>query len=292
MTTLERVKPDPIPAIRPVPEYLAEGDLAALYEDTKRVMQVPWMGVVAMAFAHYRTFYATLWSGLSPMFESGVFVDACAALRKEVEQSVAMLSPPLMTDRLRAIEYAPREIDNIRDLIETFSHGNFPYCMLATFARLALERDFVPPKSQTAPIVGRHAPDRSVPFVLMEAHHADAPTRALYDDIKASLGLPFVNTDYRGLARWPSYFSRAWDDLKPHIAAPGYERMVSHLHDRFVKSAAAMPNPAGLTPEQVRDAATSDAPLEDVIEVCRLFQWLLPGLIVNVAYFRHQLIES
>jgi len=23
--------------------------------------------------------------------------------------------------------------------------------------------------------------------------------------------------------------------------------------------------------------------------MCRLFQWLLPGLITNVAYFRHQL---
>jgi hypothetical protein len=30
-------------------------------------------------------------------------------------------------------------------------------------------------------------------------------------------------------------------------------------------------------------------PLEEVIEMCRLFQWLLPGLITNVAYFRHQL---
>ena len=43
---------------------------------------------------------------------------------------------------------------------------------------------------------------------------ANPEVRAVYDDIMATLGLPFVNTDYRALARWPSYFALAWSDLK------------------------------------------------------------------------------
>ena len=41
MPDLRRLKPDPIPVISPLPEYRVEGACKALYDDTKRVMQVP-----------------------------------------------------------------------------------------------------------------------------------------------------------------------------------------------------------------------------------------------------------
>ena len=51
-----------------------------------------------------------------------------------------------------------------------------------------------------------------------------------------------------------------------------------------------MPNPGGLSGAALRAAAEKDAPLTEVVEMSRLFQWLLPGLVINVAYFRHQLL--
>ena len=42
MNILERLRPVPIPAIHPMPEYLASGQRAEWYEDTKQVLQVPW----------------------------------------------------------------------------------------------------------------------------------------------------------------------------------------------------------------------------------------------------------
>ena len=59
MSKLVRLTPDPIPAIHPVPEYAATGDLAEVYERTKEGLRVPWMGVVAMAYDHYPRFYET-----------------------------------------------------------------------------------------------------------------------------------------------------------------------------------------------------------------------------------------
>ena len=52
---------------------------------------------------------------------------------------------------------------------------------------------------------------------LIELHHADPTTAALYSDVRQTLGLPFVNTDYRAFARWPSYFDPAWTDLRSII---------------------------------------------------------------------------
>jgi hypothetical protein len=53
-----------------------------------------------------------------------------------------------------------------------------------------------------------------------------------------------------------------------------------------------LPNPGGITAETLRRAAEKDAPFEEIRDVCRLFQWLLPGLVTNVAYLRAQLVAS
>lgn len=296
MTHLPRLKPEPIPAIHPLPEYLAEDRRKAWYEETKHLLQVPWMGVVTMAFAHYPTFYETLWRGVRDLCASRPFVEACRANRAFVETQVVRLDPPPIRERLGELGYAPREIENIRQLIEVFSHGNQPYVLMASIARYLLDAgDMAGPTdpSTAPPYRDRHAPDFEVPFVLMEAHHADPPTREVYEDIKQVLQLPFVNTDYRAFARWPSYWAVAWAHLRRVAGTPAHEAICQAFHDRCIEQVAqTLPNPGGLAATALRQAAETDAPLDDVRDVCRLFQWLLPGLIANVAYLRAQLSES
>ena len=123
----------------------------------------------------------------------------------------------------------------------------------------------------------------------MERHHADAETLAVYDDVQATLGLPFVNTDYRALARWPTYFETAWADLKPHIVAAGYEGAVAAVHDEAVRLSLSLPGAAALQPAALQAAALADAPAGEVESTVQLFQWLLPGLAVNVACLQQQL---
>ena len=70
----------------------------------------------------------------------------------------------------------------------------------------------------------------------------------------------FVNTDYRALARWPSYFSRAWGDLKGAFPTPTYDAIRDAIHDRVVKVAALdLPNPGRLSGVALR-AAPGRAP--------------------------------
>ena len=290
MTILERRKPDPVPAIHPMPEYLASGQRAAWYEDTKQVLQVPWMGVVTMAYAHYPTFFGELWRGLRPLCVSRPFVEAFQALRNDIEARVADLKPASLLGPLTDMGYAPREIDNIRAMNTVFSHGNQPYVLIASIARHLLEIGEMTGRGGAESFTGRHAPNLTVPFMLMEHHHADAPTRGVYEDIKATLQLPFVNTDYRAFARWPSYFALAWNDLRDKVNTPLHEEITRACHNRAARFAAdELPNPGDLSSQALRRAAEADADLDEIIQVCRLFQWLIPGLIVNVAYFRHQL---
>ena len=293
MASLPRLRPEPVPAIHPLPEYLAEGQRKAWYEEMKQVFQVPWMGVVTMAYAHYPSFYGTLWQGLRALCVSRPFVEAHQGNRRFVEAEVAKLAPPPIGARLAEIGYAAREIEAIRQMLEIFSHGNQPYVVLATITRYLLEvGDMAGPRDpeSAAPETGRHGPSAAVPFVLMEAHHADPPTQEVYEDVKRVLELPFVNTDYRAFARWPSYWAAAWSDLRQVAGTPAHEAICLALHERCLTQAAeTLPNPGGLTAEALCAAAERDAPIEEIRDVCRLFQWLLPGLITNVAFLRAQL---
>jgi len=292
MNEFPRLKPDPIPAIHPVPEYAVEGERATWYAEMKTALQVPWMGVVTMAFAHYPNFFATLWEGLKPLVASGTFVGHCQARQAAVEAAVADLAPPPISGRLLDAGYGPREIEGIRAINAVFSHGNHPYAEIATIARMLLEGAEMTGDGDTAPYEGRHAPDAVVPFVLLEAHHAYPPTRAIYEDIKQVLGLPFVNTDYRAFARWPTYWAMAWGDLREVAGGDTHEGLCRDYHDRLVEGVtASLPNPGKLTGAALREAAEADGGVEGVLAVVRLFQWLLPGLCVNVAYLRHQLTE-
>jgi hypothetical protein len=291
MIDLPRLRPEPIPAIHPLPEYAAEGEVAARYADTKAVLQVPWMGVVTMAFAHYPSFFGALWGGTAELCRSRAYIEAARALRAEAEAGAAALVPPPIAGRLGELGYGVRELDDIRAMIEIFSHGNHLYFQLALIARLLLEGGEWDGRAEADPFEGRHAPAVDRPFLLMEAHHADGPTRAVYDDIKATLGLPFVNTDYRALARWPSYFALAWSDLRGVAGGPEHEARCQAVHDRGLELLEALPNPAGLTSAELRSAAEADAPLDEIIACTRLFAYLLPGLTVNVAFLRQQLAE-
>ncbi len=292
---LPRQLPDPLPSIHPVPEYQVDGERRRFYEEMKAALQVPWMGVVTMAYAHYPTFFRVLWQGLQPVVADPSFARHGAALRAVVEGAAPALVQRNLLAPLKALGYAPREIDQIRQVLGIFAHGNHPYLLIATLVRLLLEgQDAVPDPGLALPAVEPpRALDVQAPLVLMEAHHADAPTRAIYEDIKQTLGLPFVNTDYRALARWPSYFALAWAELKPALATAAYPALCESVHREAVSRVSRqLPVPASLSAKALQEAARADAPLDEVLRVARLFQWLLPGLVTNVAVLQAQLLDA
>lgn len=287
----DRAKPNPIPEIRPVWEYQAEGDLRDTYEAYKRAFQVPWVGVVSMAYAHYQRFFGLWWKTFEPVVQSTVYVQASQALRKQAEDLVKALDPPPISDRLTALGYSNREIADIRLMIEVFSHGNFIQLPAVVAARYLLEGGSIPDQHAPEPCTVRHGPPDAIPFVLMERHHALGDMRRVYQDIMEKLDLPFVNTDYRALSRWPSYFAMAWGDLRGLPGTPEYEAIARQMHDAMFDAVRALPNPVGTTALKLQEASLRDASVSEVLEITRLFSYLLPGLVTNVAFFRAQFTQ-
>ena len=277
-----------MPAVLPLYEFQATGEIAETYAEIRRVLRVPWVGVLFLAWARYPTFFRTLWSALAPIAATRVFAEGAAELRDAVMNGVGGLDPAPMLGRLQSAGYAPREIDEMRALFRVFDHGNNQYALLATLARLTLEGGSF---GKSRPM--EHREDQGIigapPLVLIELHHAGPDLRAIYEEVMATLGLPFVNTDYRALARCQSYFATAWQDLKPVVGGSAHEALASEVHRLAVEIALDLPNPLGLSPETLREAAAADASVDEVLAVSRVFHHLLPGLCVNMGYFESQL---
>lgn len=289
---LPRMKPDPVPVVYPFWEFKAEGELHDTYEAYKAAMQIPWVGVVTMAYAHYRPFFDAWWRALQPVIETQAYVDSALGLRDQVEADIVQLNPPPIQARLTHLGYSARELDDIRSIIDVITHGNFMQIVAVFAARVLLEGGALGGGTMTGAKAGRHKPESSTPFVLIEPHHALGDIEAIYSDVKQTLGLPFVNTDYRCFSRWPSYFDQAWRDLRPLIPTDEYEVFVLNVHNRIVAAAESLPNPTGLTAETLKAAANQDGEGRNVLETVRLFNWLLPGLMTNVAFFRAQLLPA
>jgi hypothetical protein len=136
MPVLHRHKPQPVPTPKTVPENLATGELAVAYESTKAAFGVPWMGVVAMAFAHFPNFYRALWDMYNPIVRSTAFRSACAELRDCAEREAARLEQAPLKRELAKAGYSEADLAAIGKVVEVFAEGNMPYLLMATSARL------------------------------------------------------------------------------------------------------------------------------------------------------------
>ncbi|MBL8323672.1 MAG: hypothetical protein JNJ89_01810 [Rubrivivax sp.] len=296
MTTIDfsLSRPALAPPLRPVPEWRAEGSLRDAYAALRAAMQVPWVGVINQALAHYEAFYLGAWRCLAPAVASRWFAERSAAIARAAVDGMAALQPDDLAARLVARGYGERELDAIRGTLDVLNHGNPQYFIYATAVRYALAgaalgRD--DPVACASPRAGGAiAPHwTGGALVMVEEHHALGDLRVLYAEIKRGLDLPFVNSDYKALARWPNALAEAWAGLAPRLDTAAYRDLRERLQGLAVQAAHELPVACSLGADTARALGVCEAQLAELREVIALFQWLLSGLIVNVTWIRASL---
>jgi hypothetical protein len=149
-------------------------------------------------------------------------------LRAWTEAEVARLDPPPIVPRLVEAWYAPREIEAIRAVVEVFSHGNYPYLLLATIARLLLEGGSLA-EAREAPPTRRELADREALDTLLalveRLQRQSKGIRAAGDWSAASRQLAAVLADHIGTSTWREH---AWAD------APAWQRNAADHVERIV----------------------------------------------------------
>lgn len=286
-------KPKVIPPVRPVPEYQAKGELKEVYEDLKKELGVPWVGVITQALAYYEPFFKEAWRQLKPSVKTNLFENRCNQIRLESWNGVsAQLIDHNQAEILKERGYKDKEIEEIKELLDILDYGNPKYLVFATVVKDALlngKMEGTPPSNPDDLFPRPPVRSGDSSLLMVEEHHATSGLTDIYEDIKTTLNLPFVNSDYKAQGRWPSYLEVAWNELKPFIDTAEYNSLRNHINAMAYDLARNLPYSYTLDQELSFNLGMDVTEIDELIEVISLFQYLLSGLIINVSYFKASL---
>ena len=95
------------------------------------------------------------------------------------------------------------------------------------------------------------------PFPQVDHHQAQGDLADVYEDIHATLRLPWVAFGIRVLSQFPSFVPAAWSVLKPHISTAYAERGADLIREAAILPGAPPQNPTpkllekGWTPDKI-----------------------------------------
>jgi hypothetical protein len=275
--TLHLVKPE-----------AADARVRRIYDDTRRTLHLPWIGALFQAYALYPDYLEMAWNELRPALGTPQFAADAAAIGNAADQAVARFYTPSYSSR--DVAAMNLNLPAIRETINAFHVGNPKLLLVATALQRAFEEGPVgggtglPPRAKEPGETEEERAERTTVEMVNDDEASEA-VKMLYADVKATLGLPLVNSDYRAMALWPDYLTLAWRDIKAHIHTADYETEVRRLSGLAREGVDRFAVPVRATREAAQRAGVPADQLDNLDMILRLFAGLLPGLILNVAMF-------
>ncbi len=286
---MSQVPTGTLPRLQLVPEDTAPPDVAAIYKETRNLLGIPWTAAIFQGYAMYPPLLRLAWAELRPNVVTLEFHADGRQLREQAAAAMQALYRPGY-DRSQ-VERWGGDPHGIRTVCETFNYGNPKLLICARAVSRSLEgrrSDALREETDLRPAEPPPGEERirHRRIDLVGPVNPPAVVAPTFLDIKQTLGVPLVNSDYRALARWPEYFHHAWEDLKGAIQSPPYQQACDALAQAADAAADRLEEPVTISPDILRREGVPAAELDNLVRVARLFASLLPGLILNVEGFR------
>ena len=265
-----------------VAEYEARGEVERVYHEIKPTLRVSGVNLIFRTWASHAKFLPLMWDTVRPNLQTCRFEDAADQIRAEAARSAQTLGP--LTARSQA-SLGDSEAYQIRAALNLYHYVNPKLLVLPSAVKLSLEGETIGSDSSDAqPLIARGVPAKMYPMEMESENPDDVELQRLFGDIKETLSLPSINSDYRTLALWPHYLATVWGALKPIIQTDAYQHLVNSLREASRVQAQDLPFPIPLNRQAVTDAGED---VDAVVEVTERFEQLLPGLIINIALCKH-----
>ncbi|MDQ3687440.1 MAG: halocarboxylic acid dehydrogenase DehI family protein [Acidobacteriota bacterium] len=264
---------------KPVKEIEAEGETERVYHEIKQVMRVTGVNLNFRAWAGYEKLFPVMWDAVRPNAETRRFEDAADRLRAEAARAAEKFGKLNAATSLRLGESQSYQIRRALDL---YHYINPKLLLLTATVSLALDGGRTGGETGSVELIERGAPARMYPMEMVAEEPEDARLRELFDDIKKTLSLSSINSDYRTLALWPDYLASGWQRLKPITGSEEYKQASEQLRLTARELARGLPYRVPLSRGRVEELG-EDA--NEIIETTGKFERILPSLIINVALF-------
>jgi Halocarboxylic acid dehydrogenase DehI len=263
-----------------VHEHEAGERVKPVFDDIKASLGVPLVNVVFQAYATHPQFLELHWKAAKPIVESEEFFNLAERLRAEAYTRMHnYFSIPDLCERMTDLSFSAGARHELTDVVELFNYNN-PLLLLLVAAQMQAFDKAVGRQNPVHP--ASHLVYAQKP-VLVDEEKAPSPIKKVYEDIKRTLAVPVVSTDYRAMARWPDFLADYWAVLKPLAQSPLYKEHCQAMRASALALANELPQPFQLTVAQLQDAGLSDDDVEAAVRITEVFVRVLSGLVLNVA---------
>ncbi|MCA1600616.1 MAG: halocarboxylic acid dehydrogenase DehI family protein [Acidobacteria bacterium] len=265
-----------------VTEREAEGEIGRAYHEIKQSLRVTGVNLNFRTWAGYEKFFPVMWDGMRPTVETRAFEEAADQVRAEAARAAETLG---RLDAASQVRLGESQVYQIRAALDLYHYVNPKLLVFTSAVRLALDGEYQARRENgagTPELIERGVPARMYPMEMVSAEPDDERIDRLFDDIKQTLALSSINSDYRTLALWPDYLEAGWGKLKPVTGRDEYKQSSDNLRETARRLARALPLSTSLTRRQVEELG-EDA--DEIIQTTEKFEQLLPSLVINIALF-------
>ncbi len=268
--------------LRLVPESEADEATLEIYAEIKHALGIPYINPMFQAYAAYPEYFRLLWNALVPALETREFFSAAERIAAESYTRVHnYLSVPDLSRKVKEMDFSLGAQEELKDVTDLYLYNNSVLLLICAAQMQAFENPSASARPATEPAEHPSHPERPI---LVKESNAPPETRKIYEDIKKTMGTPFLNTSYINFGRWPDFLRVYWETIKPVILTPLYEQNHMAIRQSALALAAELPRPLPLSPAQTEEAGVSPNDLNDVIQVTEFFLNLLSKQLLNIAF--------
>lgn len=263
------------------------------FRDIKNALRVPIVTLLFQAWAVVPRFLDLTWRRLRPNVLTVEFAELAAKIGGQVRTKSATWQVADHAAQLRSRAVSDAEIVRMREVVELFAAVNPKLAILAIAVEAALA-------GQPTGGIGSGGPHREeererprefrgVRFSLVEEREAPPRVRAIYEDMRSTLQLPFIETEYKAMASYPDWLEVWWRDCKPKVAEPAYGQLAREINAGVIEASRSLPHGLFLSEDLLASHDIDEAKRADLRRITATFVRLLPGLIINVELARRGL---
>ena len=260
------------------------------FRDIKSALRVPLVHLIFQAWAPYPRFLDAAWRRLRPSVLSVEFAELAAGIARTVRAGTQSWTIADHAAQLRSRAVSDADIARMREIVELFTAVNPKVAIVAAAMDAALDGTPVGGAGTRGPHreEERERPKafRGVRFSLVEERDAPPRVRTIYEDMRATLRLPLIETEYRAMASYPDWLEVWWKDCKPLTLDPRYAALSGAVAAAAAAAAEALPHPLSLGADMLESCGLDDLKRVELRRANNTFARLQPGLILNMEMAR------
>ncbi len=267
--------------LRFVSEDAADPVTREVLSDIRQTLGLPLLTIFYPALAAYPEFLRLHWAMMRPAVSTGNFFACGDRLRADAyTRAHNYLRIPDLCSRLEDASLSQAARQELASALDLFHYSN-PLLLLLFAAQIqALEG----PVGENKETVRRPPlPIFSEKPLLVIEENASAAVRRRYDEIRRVLDLPYVNSAFAAMARYPDFLQLYWELLKSILQSPVYQQAEYAIRDSAWNLARELPGPMELSIDQLLEAGMKQEDISSVARILDLFVRNLSGMVINVA---------